>query len=121
MMGEEQHDFYKVNSLTNLDKASPVEGTVVWDAPRSLWNGAMLLGAIVLGPLTFSWSALAVFLITAGVSFYNAAARNRLSQLDITTDREEPDPLNQRVPGISVSAEAKRGFIIFNTKANCRP
>jgi stearoyl-CoA desaturase (delta-9 desaturase) len=68
MMGQEQHDFYKVNSLTNLDKASPVEGTIVWDAPRSLWNGAMLLGAIVLGPLTFSWSALAVFLVTAGIT-----------------------------------------------------
>jgi hypothetical protein len=35
MMGHEQHDFYKVNSLTNLDTASPVEGTIVWDAPRS--------------------------------------------------------------------------------------
>ena len=68
MMGQEQHDFYKVNSLTNLDKASPVEGTIVWDAPRSLWNGAMLLGAIVLGPLTFSWSALAVFMVTAGIT-----------------------------------------------------
>ena len=68
MMSEEQHDFYKVNSLTNLDTASPVEGTVVWDAPRSLWNGAMLLGAVVLGPLTFSWSALAVFLITAAIT-----------------------------------------------------
>src|SRR3954469_9069638 len=68
MMGHEQHDFYKVNSLTNLDTASPVEGTVVWDAPRSLWNGAMLLGAIVLGPLTFSWSALLVYLATAGIT-----------------------------------------------------
>src|SRR3569832_2062315 len=68
MTGQEQHDFYKVNSLTNLDKASPVEGAIVWDAPRSLWNGAMLLGAIVLGPLTFSWSALAVFLVTAAIT-----------------------------------------------------
>jgi sn-1 stearoyl-lipid 9-desaturase len=68
MMGQEQRDFYKVNSLTHLDKASPVEGTIVWDAPRSLWNSAMLLGAVVLGPLTFSWSALAVFLITAAIT-----------------------------------------------------
>jgi sn-1 stearoyl-lipid 9-desaturase len=68
MMGQEQHDFYKVNSLTNLDTASPVEGTIVWDAPRSLWNGAMLLGAVVLGPLTFSWGALTVFLVTAGIT-----------------------------------------------------
>ena len=67
-MSQHQHDFYKVNSLTDLDHASPVEGTIVWDAPRSLWNGAMLLGALVLGPLTLSWSALAVFLITAAIT-----------------------------------------------------
>jgi hypothetical protein len=34
MMGHAQHDFYKVNSLTNFDTASPVEGKIVWDAPR---------------------------------------------------------------------------------------
>lgn len=59
---------FKVNSLTGLDRASPVEGEVVWDAPRSLWNMAMLSGALVLGPLTFSWSAFAVFLATAAVT-----------------------------------------------------
>ena len=59
---------FKVNSLTGLDRASPVEGEVVWDAPRSLWNTGMLLAALILGPLTFSWSALAVFLVTAGVT-----------------------------------------------------
>jgi stearoyl-CoA desaturase (delta-9 desaturase) len=53
---------FKVNSLTGLDRASPVEGEVLWDGPRSLWNSGFLLAALVLGPLTFSWSALAVFL-----------------------------------------------------------
>src|SRR3954452_7579038 len=67
-MMSQQHDFYKVNSLTNLDTASPVEGTIVWDTTRSLWNGVMLLGAVILGPLTFSWSALAVFLVTAATT-----------------------------------------------------
>ena len=59
---------YKVNSLTGLDNASAVEGRVEWDTPRSLWNGAMLVGAVVLAPLTFSWSAVLVFLVTAGVT-----------------------------------------------------
>ena len=59
---------FKVNSLTGLDQASAVEGRVVWDGPRSLWNGTMLAGALVLAPLTFSWSALIVFLLTAGVT-----------------------------------------------------
>lgn len=61
-------DAFKVNSLTGLDRASPVEGDVVWDVPRSLWNAAMLIGALVFAPLTFSWSALAVFLVTAGIT-----------------------------------------------------
>jgi len=59
---------FKVNSLSGLDRASPVEGDVVWDAPRSLWNATMLAAALVFAPLTFSWSALAVFLVTAGIT-----------------------------------------------------
>ena len=59
---------FKVNSLTNLDTASPVEGDVVWDAPRSLWNIGMFFAAVILGPLTASWSSLAVFVVTAGVT-----------------------------------------------------
>ncbi len=39
---------FKVNSLTGLDRADPVEGRVIWDVPRSLWNMAML--AISAGP-----------------------------------------------------------------------
>ena len=61
-------DAFKVNSLTGLDRASAVEGDVVWDVPRSLWNATMLLGALVFAPLTFSWSALAVFLVTAATT-----------------------------------------------------
>jgi fatty-acid desaturase len=61
-------DAYKVNSLGDLDRASPVEGRIVWDPARSIWNGSMLAGALVLGPLTFSWSAFAVFLVTAAVT-----------------------------------------------------
>ena len=59
---------FKVNSLTGVDRASAVEGRVVWDAPRSLWNGFMLGGALVLAPITFSWSAVLVFILTAGAT-----------------------------------------------------
>ncbi|HEY0300983.1 MAG TPA: hypothetical protein VGC36_06610 [Rhizomicrobium sp.] len=61
-------DAFKVNSLRGLENASPVEGEVVWDAPRSLWNAAMLLAALILGPLTFTWSALGAFMVTAAVT-----------------------------------------------------
>ena len=59
---------FKVNSLSNLEQASAVKGRVRWDGPRSIWNMAMLSATIVLGPLTFAWDAVLVFLITAGVT-----------------------------------------------------
>jgi fatty-acid desaturase len=64
----DDRDAFKVNSLTGLDHASPVEGEVVWNPARSIWNSGMFLAAVILGPLTFSWSALVVFLATAGVT-----------------------------------------------------
>ena len=59
---------FKVNSLTGLDTASPVEGEVLWDPGRSIWNSGFLLAALILGPLTFSWGALAVFLGLSAVT-----------------------------------------------------
>lgn len=53
---------FKVNSLTGLESADPVNGRVVWDPVRSIWNTVMFGGAIVLAPIYFSWSALAIFL-----------------------------------------------------------
>ena len=59
---------FTVNSLSDLQHASAVEGQVRWDGPRSVWNMSMLGGAIILAPLTFSWGAPLVFLVTAGVT-----------------------------------------------------
>jgi fatty-acid desaturase len=59
---------FKVNSLTGLDRANAVTGNVVWDWPRSLWNVGMLGGALILGPITFTWHAFAVFLATAAAT-----------------------------------------------------
>lgn len=43
--------------------ASPCEGAPVIDWPKALWNGGLLAITIVGGPLFFSWSAFALFLI----------------------------------------------------------
>jgi stearoyl-CoA desaturase (delta-9 desaturase) len=65
---EAGRDAFKVNSLTGLAAADAVAGEVVWDWPRSLWNMGMLLGALTLGLLTFTWAALALFLASASVT-----------------------------------------------------
>lgn len=62
------HDPYKVNSLILDAHTSPVSGQVRWDPLRSIWNGSMLLAALVLGPLYFSPGAFAVFLALSAVT-----------------------------------------------------
>jgi fatty-acid desaturase len=59
-------DPYAVHSIVETPGASPVEGRVVWDPAHSLWNGGMMLATLILGPMTFSWSALAVFAVLTG-------------------------------------------------------
>ena len=61
-------DPYKVNSLVLGPGVSPVDGRVEWAPVRSMWNGSMLIGALILGPLYFSWSALAVYLLLSAVT-----------------------------------------------------
>jgi stearoyl-CoA desaturase (delta-9 desaturase) len=60
-------DPYGVHSLEVGPESDPVEGRVVWDPVHSLWNGAMTGVALIAGPLTFSWSALGVFLALSSV------------------------------------------------------
>ena len=64
----QQTDAYKVNSLTNLDTADPANGDIVWDPLRSIWNGSMLLGALVLGPIFFTWDAFVLFLLASAIT-----------------------------------------------------
>lgn len=64
--GEAASGAYKVNSLSGLESADAAAGHLVWDPARSLWNTSMILGALVLGPIYFSWSGLAIFLLLSG-------------------------------------------------------
>ncbi|MCI3181882.1 hypothetical protein C5708_16680 [Caulobacter sp. CCUG 60055] len=59
-------DPHAVNSLRIGPDADPLEGVMRWDPVHSSWNGAVVAAALVLGALTFSWSALTVFLAATG-------------------------------------------------------
>ena len=54
---------YKVSSLTIHETSNPLNGKVVYDFPRSLWNILVFAIAIIFGPVYFSWSAFAVFFV----------------------------------------------------------
>jgi len=48
--------------------ASALEGRVVWAPAKSLWNTLLFAVALGLGPVFFSWSALALFLVSSYVT-----------------------------------------------------
>jgi len=61
---------------------------------------AAFIGEQMPWPIGFIFPLFGVVFLAATISitiysFRNAFAKNRLSSVDITTDREEPDPLNQ--------------------------
>jgi len=55
-------DPYRINGLIVHDDSDPSKGVVLWDRSRSIFNGSMLLAAVILAPLYFSYSGLLVFL-----------------------------------------------------------
>ena len=62
----ESRDRCEVNWIADDRDADAMAGRVCWDPLHSLWNGGMLIAALVLGPLLFSWSGFAVFLVLTG-------------------------------------------------------
>jgi len=61
-------DPYRVHSLVVDAKSQPIDGRIVWEPKHSLWNGTILLSAVVLGPIYFDWSAVLVSLAIGGVT-----------------------------------------------------
>ncbi len=45
------------------NEANAVDGRVVWSPVKSLWNSTILVGALILAPLYFSWSAFLFFVV----------------------------------------------------------
>ena len=57
-----------VNSI-RPDAASDARvGRVRWDPAHSLWNGAMMIGALGLAPIFVTWSAIGVSFLTTGAT-----------------------------------------------------
>lgn len=50
------------------DNSDPVKGRVVWMPAKSIWIATMTLIAVIGGPLTFTWSALGVFILLTAVT-----------------------------------------------------
>ncbi|MBB6221557.1 acyl-CoA desaturase [Rhizobium leguminosarum] len=50
------------------DSSDPVKGRVVWMPAKSVWISAMTLTAIIGGPLTFTWSAFAIFILLTAIT-----------------------------------------------------
>ena len=63
IQGDAAHGVFKVNSLQIHPDSDPSEGTVVWDPTRSIWNATMLLSALILAPIYFTWDAFLVFFV----------------------------------------------------------
>jgi hypothetical protein len=74
-----------------------------------IWTvGAMSMGA---PPFFALFGLLFVVMAIAGVvyNFYNATSRNRMSTFDVTTDREEMDPIADALGQRGTSRESRRG------------
>ena len=59
----------------------------------------MIMAGSMGAPLPFVLCGLIFISVAIGqaiYNFYNAGAKNRLSIIDIVSDNEEPDPLNER-------------------------
>ena len=54
--------------MADLADTDAVDGSVRWQPVKSLWISAMTLVALVGGPLTATWGAVALFLVTTGVT-----------------------------------------------------
>jgi fatty-acid desaturase len=61
-------DPHAVNYLLDDGYGDPVTGKIKVDWGNLVWNGGMLAIALFLGPLFFSWSAFALFIITAAAA-----------------------------------------------------
>lgn len=61
-------DRCEVNWIVESCDADAVEGKVRWDPVHSFWNGGMIAATLVLGPLTFTPAAFAVFILLTGAA-----------------------------------------------------
>jgi stearoyl-CoA desaturase (delta-9 desaturase) len=54
---------FRVSSLAIDPQCDALDGRVVWDPARSIWNSAMLLATLLLAPVFVTWGAVLVFIV----------------------------------------------------------
>ncbi len=54
--------------MISSSQSDAVEGRVVWMPAKSIWTGSLTAIALIAGPLTFSWDALALFIVTTAIT-----------------------------------------------------
>ena len=54
--------------IVEVEGCDALSGEVRWAPVKSIWIGSMTLAAMILGPLTFSWSAFGVFVLLTTVT-----------------------------------------------------
>jgi stearoyl-CoA desaturase (delta-9 desaturase) len=54
--------------MFDADDTDATQGAVRWKPVKSLWISAMTLTALIGGPVTFTWGALALFLVTTATT-----------------------------------------------------
>jgi fatty-acid desaturase len=59
---------FRCPRMREADDTDALAGTVRWSPAKSLWLSAMTLAALIGGPLTFTWGALALFLASTAVT-----------------------------------------------------
>ncbi len=54
---------YKVNSLILDESVNPLDGYVLWDPLRSMFNAFALIASLILAPMYFTWGAFIIFFV----------------------------------------------------------
>ncbi|TDR93927.1 acyl-CoA desaturase [Enterovirga rhinocerotis] len=54
--------------MISEERSDAEDGRVIWVAPKSLWTGGLTAVALVAGPLTFTWDAFLLFVVTSAVT-----------------------------------------------------
>lgn len=54
--------------MVSSKTSSATDGEVVWVPQKSIWTCLLTMVALILGPLTFSWDAFALFIVTTAIT-----------------------------------------------------
>ncbi|HLQ89411.1 MAG TPA: acyl-CoA desaturase [Xanthobacteraceae bacterium] len=66
-LAQSQTTFRSPRMIDHID-TDAVAGSVCWKPAKSLWITGMTLTAAIAGPLFFTWSALAIFIVTTAIT-----------------------------------------------------